>query len=778
VGWVQGRVQVGPLTVLPATLLLLALLDAVTGLGTAAWAVGSVVALVTWALVARAMRREGLHALGPANQVTLVRAVLAAGLTALVVESWGGSVSRWVVVPLAAVALALDLVDGWLARRQGEVTLLGAAFDMETDAWVILVLSVYVVPLVGAWVLLIGLARYLLLVAGLARPWLTLPAPPRPWAKVVAAVQDVVLVVVAADVLPRLAAQAVTLAALALLVESFGRQVVALRHRRHETVARPAWLGPVMDAVALIVIWLALALPHSPDDLTAAVLLGIPLELLVFLALALVLPSLWGRIVAVVSGVLLAAAVVVSVLDLGFEEGLDRPFNPLTDPGYLSGGLDLLHASLGPAGAVVAAVGILVAVALGTALCVWAVLRTRRTVRSAPRAWATAIVALTLVWAVAGVGDARVSGISVAGAPAASLVSGQVDQVRAELADRAAFERALTHDRYAQTPGRELLTRLRGKDVLVVFVESYGRVAVENSWFAPTVDRTLTSATGHLARMGFHARSGWLESPTFGGFSWHAHSTFQSGLWINSEQRYNQVLSSNRFNLPWAFRRAGWRTVDDVPSNTEPWPEGQRFYHYQRMYGDYDVGYAGPRLGYARIPDQFTLGAFIDRELTPHHRPVMAEIDLDSSHMPWIPLPRLVPWDTLGDGLVYSGMHDPNFSPLSTFANSRNQQAHYARSIRYSLRSLVGFVHHAHDKNLVMVVLGDHQPHSGVSGTNASHDVPVSLVAHDPAVLKQISGWGWTPGLHPDTDLPTVPMDKFRDRFLSAFGSTPTHPEG
>lgn len=777
-GWVQGRVQVGPLTVLPGTLVLLALLDATTGLGATAWVAGALVALVTWLLVARGMRREHLAALGSANRVTLFRAVLAAGLTALVVESWTGSAPRSIVVPLASLTMALDLVDGWLARRRGTATRLGAAFDMETDAWVILVLSAYVVPLVGAWVLLIGLARYLLLLAGLARPWLTLPAPPRPSAKVVAAVQDVVLVVVAADVLPRPAAQAITLVALALLVESFLHQVLALRDRRHEPVARPAWLRPVMDAVALVAIYLALALPHSTDQLTAAVLLGIPLELLVFLALALVLPSPWGRLMAAVSGVLLAAAVVVSVLDLGFQAGLDRPFNPISDPGYLSGGLDLLDASLGRAGAFVAAAGIFVALVLGTALCVWSVLRTRRTVRSAPRAWTAAILGLTVVWAVAGVGGARVSGVSVAGAPAAALVSGQVDQVRAELADRADFERALSHDRFARTPGRDLLTRLRGKDVLVVFVESYGRVAVEDSWFSPLVDRTLTGATGRLARLGFHTRSGWLESPTFGGFSWHAHSTFQTGLWIDSEQRYNQVLAGNRFNLSWAFRKAGWRTVDDVPSNTEPWPEGQRFYHYDRMYGDYDVGYAGPRLGYARIPDQWTLGTFIDRELKPHHRPVMAEIDLDTSHMPWIPLPRLVPWDELGDGLVYSGMHDPNFSPLSTFANSRDQQAHYARSIRYSLRSLVGFVRQAHDKNLVMVVLGDHQPHSGVSGTNASHDVPVSLVAHDPAVLRQINGWGWTPGLHPDTDLPTVPMDKFRDRFLSAFGSTPTHPEG
>jgi hypothetical protein len=194
------------------------------------------------------------------------------------------------------------------------------------------------------------------------------------------------------------------------------------------------------------------------------------------------------------------------------------------------------------------------------------------------------------------------------------------------------------------------------------------------------------------------------------------------------------------------------------------------------MYGDDDVGYAGPRLGYARIPDQFTLRAFDDLELKAHRKPVMAEIDLDSSHAPWIPLPRMVPWNELGDGLVYSGMHEANFSPLSTFADSHAQQGHYARSIRYSLRSLVSFVRHSHDKKLVMVVLGDHQPHSGVSGLDASHDVPVSLVAHDPKVLRRIDGWGWTPGMRPDTDLPTMDMDRFRDRFLAAFGSHKSTP--
>jgi len=319
------------------------------------------------------------------------------------------------------------------------------------------------------------------------------------------------------------------------------------------------------------------------------------------------------------------------------------------------------------------------------------------------------------------------------------------------------------------------LRGLRGKDVLVVFVESYGRVAVDGSWFAPKVDRTLTSSTANLGSMGFSARSGWLRSPTFGGISWLAHSTLQTGLWIDSQQRYDQVLSGERFNLSRAFGRAGWRTSSDIPSDNGAWEEGRRFYGFDQMYDANNVGYRGPRFSYARIPDQYTLRAFAQRELDrPDHPPVMAEIDLVSSHTPWTPLPRLVPWNRLGDGSVYDGMR-PTHTSFLQLLGGPDQQLDYARSIRYSLRSLVSFVRHAHDKKLVMIVLGDHQPNTNVSGTGVSHDVPISLIAHDPAVLRRISDWNWTPGLQPRTDAPVLPMDRFRDRFLSAFGSRPAH---
>src|SRR4029079_13820811 len=255
----------------------------------------------------------------------------------------------------------------------------------------------------------------------------------------------------------------------------------------------------------------------------------------------------------------------------------------------------LVHRTGGRTGQVLALAGIALLVGVALALCVWASLRARRAAHAAPRTWSRIVVALALVWVVAGIGGAHVSGVPVAAAPAASLVRAQVDEVRAELHHREVFERTLAHDPYADTPGRDLLRQLRGKDVLLVFVESYGRVAVEGSWFAPMVDQTLSQSTADLSSLGFSARSGWIRSPTFGGISWLAHSTLQTGLWINSQQRYDSVIAGDRFNLSQAFGRAGWRTVSDVPSDEGAWGDGKRFYGFDQMYNARNVGYHGPR---------------------------------------------------------------------------------------------------------------------------------------------------------------------------------------
>jgi phosphatidylglycerophosphate synthase len=125
---------------------------------------------------------------------------------------------------------------------------LGEHFDAEVDAFLILVLSVYVARPAGAWVVAIGAARYAFLAAGWLLPWMREPLPPRYWRKVVAATQGIVLTIAAADVLPPALTQAILVAALALLAESFGRDVWWLWRTRHATDARAAaGASPTVD---------------------------------------------------------------------------------------------------------------------------------------------------------------------------------------------------------------------------------------------------------------------------------------------------------------------------------------------------------------------------------------------------------------------------------------------------------------------------------------------------------------------------------------------------
>jgi len=189
------------------------------------WLVGLGCAALGYLTLAGALARRGGFGLGPADRVTLLRAVLVGGVAALA----AGSGSRVVLVFLAVVALVLDAVDGQVARRTRTVSALGARFDLEVDAFLILVLSCYLARPIGGWVLAIGLARYLFVVAGWLLPALREPSPPRYWCKVVAAIQGIVLT--AAVILPVRLSEFLLVVALLLLAESFGRQAWwLLRH--------------------------------------------------------------------------------------------------------------------------------------------------------------------------------------------------------------------------------------------------------------------------------------------------------------------------------------------------------------------------------------------------------------------------------------------------------------------------------------------------------------------------------------------------------------------
>ncbi len=472
---------------------------------------------------------------------------------------------------------------------------------------------------------------------------------------------------------------------------------------------------------------------------------------------------------AVVVGMVLSVLVVVKVLDIGFFTAFDRPFNPIDDSGYVGIGIETLRNAIGGSSAnLVVAVAAVLLVAL-LAVPVLALLRVMR-VAAGHRNWALrAAIALGVVWVAL-----RVVGAPAASSGAAALAVDEVQAVREGLADRAVLAREIAHDRFRTTPGNRLLTGLRGKDVLVVFVESYGRVAVQDSSISPRIDAALERGAAQLRAAGFSSRSAFLTSPTFGGLSWLAHSTLQSGILVDGQRRYDQLVEDDRLTLTRAFTRAGWRTVGAMPGNRRAWREGSTFYHYDRVYDRRNFGYRGPGFGVAPMPDQYTLLALQRRELAKRDRPpLFAEVDLISSHAPWTRIPRLISWDDVGDGSIFDRLPAEESTKASLFGDSERARAAYGHSIEYSLNSIFSFVQRYGDDNLVLVVLGDHQPATVVTGQGASHDVPISVIAHDPKVMDQITGWRWQDGMSPSPQAPVWPMAAFRDRFLSAFGSRP-----
>jgi phosphatidylglycerophosphate synthase len=761
--------QLAPLVGLVGTVAILIVLVGMVGLGGLGWLVGLACGLTLNLALARALWRDPAAGLSWASWVTLIRATLAVGVAALSAASFERPVATATLVTLASIALALDFVDGWLARRTATQSALGAKLDGEVDAFLILVLSLEVAPTAGAWVLLIGLARYLFLAAGWVLPWMRAPLPRRDWRKTVTASQGVALVIAASGVPPLWLSRVLLAVALAMLAESFGRDVWWLwRHRDEAPASRAAAHARhpvatvVLTLLSLAVVWVALVFPIRPWQLTPGSFVRLPLEGLVVVGLAVALPTGARRVVAWVAGLVLGAIVLFKLFDLGFFIAFNRSFNPVEDWTYLSIGVGTVRDTFGSRDANLA---VAAATVIGlTALIVpaLAVVQLTRVAARYRRPSLRAVGVLTAVWVLCWVFGAQVSGAGVASTSAAHLAIGEVQAVQSDFHSQALFRAQIARkDPARKIPAGRLLKGLRGKDVLLVFVESYGQMAVQGTSFSPPIDQIVNAGTQQLQADGYSSRSGWLTSSTYGGGSWLAHGTLEAGVWANSPGRYSALIASKRLTLPALFQRAGWRTVADVPSTHGSWPEGKSFYHYEKIWDRENLGYHGPKYGFSPMPDQYTFQALQRLELAKRNRPpIFSEIDTTSSHEPWTRIPPLTAWNGLGNGSIFDRL------PIDRTGLTDTQQG-YAQSIEYSLRTLYSFIERYGNKNTVLIVLGDHQPSRVIE--QANREVPITIIAHDPKVLRRLSGWGWTNGMLPGSTAPVWRMSAFRDRFLNAF---------
>ncbi len=521
--------------------------------------------------------------------------------------------------------------------------------------------------------------------------------------------------------------------------------------------------GCALTLASAFFLFTAFVFPFRIDWFDNKSYLYYPVELFVF-GLLLLVPGRFAPLLRALAAAVLALGIILRVSDIVAYQVFSRAFNPVFDAYLLSHGLGFLRSSFGSVGALLAAV-LAVGLVLLIGLLAHAVLRRYRAVLLlAPQRSLVLLCSGLLLW----------SALALTDWPRASRyftdqLLKHVNNTRASVLDLRDFREHVNDDAWAAAPGDTLLGKLAGKDVLVVFIESYGRILLDAPEYSAPFRTTLERATQTLADAGFEARSAFLTSPTVGGISWLAHGTALSGLWIDSQVRYDSLMLSERPSLVRLFQRAGWRTVGVMPAITMAWPEGD-YFGYDQLYSAPELDYRGLPFNYVTMPDQFTLARFQQWERERADRgPVMAEIALLSSHAPWTPVPRLIDWASVGDGSIFSAQAASGDAPEVVWQEQARVMRHYRESAEYVVQTLASYVKEFGDENLVLLILGDHQPMPFVTGNTDNRDVLVHLVARDPAVLEAVAGWEWSPGMLPGAGAPVWRMDVVRDRVLETF---------
>ncbi|QEA39367.1 alkaline phosphatase [Pistricoccus aurantiacus] len=493
----------------------------------------------------------------------------------------------------------------------------------------------------------------------------------------------------------------------------------------------------------------------------------VPLDVLLVLGLLILLPP--RRWLTALTALLLTIGLVLLIARQAVWQILGRPLNLLLDAPLLKALEQLLRSNLG---APLAWLLILIVSVLAL-LLVWGLasqlgrLSCRRALQ--PVQWAMSGIALLGAIAL-GIGGWSMLGQekSVKQAYAMPLANTLTNQTRLALKTLDQRRRFLAH---LEKSGLSVapLPGLAGKDVLLVFIESYGMSLYDDPASAERLEAVLRQMAPRLAGAGVETVSGRLRSPIRGGQSWLAHASVLSGITIDNDLDYRLLREHFSGSLVQDLAASGHQTLAVLPAITQPWPEG-RVYGFDHLQVAKDIPYRGPALNWVTMPDQYTLTDFQRRLREPAEAPLFVHMALISSHAPWTPILPVLSWSAIDDGGVFDAWAQAGELPEALWRDMDRVREHYAQAVAYSLEVTLQWATRYLGEDALLMVMGDHPAAPLIVGEEASPDVPVHLFSQDPALLAPFHALGFQAGLTPRSGEDSSPMSAWRGILRDAFG--------
>ena len=311
------------------------------------------------------------------------------------------------------------------------------------------------------------------------------------------------------------------------------------------------------------------------------------------------------------------------------------------------------------------------------------------------------------------------------------------------------------------------LGALGGAEVKVVFLESYGATTYERDDLFTAIDPARRRLEQAAEAQGRQVLSAFVRAAAFGGASDLSHLSFLSGIDLTNPIRHDLLITTNRPTILDTFEQAGYRTIGLYPAMSWDWPEVS-FYDFDHYHDAPSLDYRGPKFGLWWLPDQFSM-ARIDEMYPPDpdDKPRFLFYPTITTHIPFRPTPPYQPdWSRVTSDKPYSDA--ATAKAMADAIDWHGLFQGYINTIQYTFEWLAGYQALPQPRESVLILLGDHQPAGGITGPNATWNVPVHVITSNDTIAERLRLHGFSDGVNPPqeslghiSELPLVLLSVF-----------------